>query len=66
MWLLLGNAVYFLYGIQHSRLGELSVAEAMPLMNGEEALGSYESTATGGLEHWTHLSTQDISIVSSL
>jgi hypothetical protein len=72
VWLLLGNAVYFLYGIRHSRLGKqqpplrmLSMPEATPLTNGEEGLGSYESTATGGLEHRTHLSTQDISLVSS-
>lgn len=61
-WLLLGNGMYFLYGIRHSRLGKqqppsrmLSLPESMPLTNGqEEGLGSYESTTTGSLEHRTH------------
>jgi len=61
-WLLIGNAVYFMYGIRHSRLGKqpparmLSLPEATPL-TGEEELSSYESTAMNGggsLEHRLH------------
>jgi len=52
-WLLIGNAVYFMYGIRHSRLGKqpparmLSLQEATPL-TGEEELSSYESTTVNG------------------
>jgi APA family basic amino acid/polyamine antiporter len=70
-WLVIGNAVYFLYGIRHSRLGKqqppvrmLSLPEAMPLTreDGEVLLGSYESTTTNGdmsdsLEHRLHPSS---------
>lgn len=71
VWLLLGNAVYFVYGIRHSRLGKqqpplrmLSMPEATPLTNGKEEFGSYESTTSGRLEHRAHLSTQELPIVS--
>lgn len=65
IWLVLGNAVYFLYGIRHSRLGKepptrmLSLPEAEPLTGNEESLvDTYQSTVMhavdGGLEHRSH------------
>jgi hypothetical protein len=57
--------VVFFYTEFDIPISQLSMPEATPMMNGVEALGSYENTATGGLEHWTHRSTQDISILLS-
>ena len=65
-WFCMGNAVYFVYGIRHSRLGKqqqqfvrmLSLPETEPLtgqQEEEERLESYQSTETiSGLEHRLH------------